>query len=126
MEFLYDHTGVFATKYNNATYYYRKDAQKNIIALLDNTGAVVVKYKYDAWGKCEIDASTTNITLANLNPFRYRGYYFDTETNLYFLQTRYYDPEVGRFINNEKGNIVAVTAPDHASLPIIGTDRKNL
>ena len=45
-----------------------------------------------------VDASTTNITLANLNPFRYRGYYFDTETNLYFLQTRYYDPEIGRFI----------------------------
>ena len=58
----------------------------------------MVEYKYDAWGKCVVDASTTNITLANLNPFRYRGYYYDTETNLYFLQTRYYDPEVGRFI----------------------------
>jgi YD repeat-containing protein len=50
LEFLYDHTGVFAVKHNNTTYFYRKDAQANIVALLDNTGAVVVKYKYDAWG----------------------------------------------------------------------------
>ena len=97
-KFLYDHTGVFAVKHNNATYFYRKDAQSNIVALLDNTGAVVVEYKYDAWDKCEIDASTTNTELANLNPFRYRGYYFDTETGFYFLKTRYYDPEIGRFM----------------------------
>ena len=99
LEFLYDHTGVFAIKHNNTTYFYRKDAQANIVALLDNTGAVVVKYTYDAWGKCTVDASATNTTLANLNPFRYRSYYYDTETNLYFLKTRYYDPEIGRFIS---------------------------
>ena len=98
LEFLYDHTGVFAVKHNNTTYFYRKDAQANIVALLDNTGAVVVKYRYDAWGKCVIDASTTNTELANLNPFRYRSYYFDTETDFYFLKTRYYDPEIGRFM----------------------------
>ena len=48
--------------------------QSNIVELLDNSGAVVVKYKYDAWGKCVVDASTTNTELANLNPFRYRSY----------------------------------------------------
>ena len=58
----------------------------------------MVKYKYDAWGKCVVDSSTTNTELANLNPFRYRSYYYDTETNLYFLKTRYYDPELGRFM----------------------------
>ena len=62
MEFLYDHTGVFAVKYDDKTYFYRKDAQANIVALLDNSGSVVVKYKYDAWGKCGVDASTTNHT----------------------------------------------------------------
>jgi len=98
LEFFYDHTGVFAFKYNGSTYFYRKDALENIVALLDNTGAVVVKYKYDAWGKCIIDASTTNTELANINPFRYRSYYFDTETGFYFLKTRYYDPEIGRFM----------------------------
>ena len=58
----------------------------------------MVKYKYDAWGKCVVDTSTTNTTLANLNPFRYRSYYLDTETRFYFLKTRYCDPEIGRFM----------------------------
>ena len=62
MEFLYDHTGVFAVKHNGSTYFYRKNAQNDIIALLDNSGTVVVKYKYDACGKCVVDSSTTNTT----------------------------------------------------------------
>ena len=102
--FLYDHTGVFAVKYDNTTYYYRKDAQGNVIALLDNTGTVVVKYAYDAWGNCKaLNANGVEITdtahIGYLNPFRYRGYYYDTETGFYFLKTRYYDPEIGRFIS---------------------------
>ena len=99
LEFLYDHSGVFAVKHGSSTYFYRKNAQQDIIALLDSNGSVVVKYRYDAWGKCQttvVDSSATEI--ANLNPFRYRSYYFDTETDLYFLKTRYYDPEIGRFI----------------------------
>ena len=99
LEFLYDHTGVFAVKHGNETYYYRKDAQGNIVELLDKNGNPVVKYKYDAWGKCQttvVDSSAT--TIAELNPFRYRSYYLDTETNLYFLKTRYYDSEIGRFM----------------------------
>ena len=66
---------------------------------IDNNGNIVVKYWYDAWGNHTVSGS--NVTLANLNPFRYRGYYYDTETGLYFLQTRYYDPEVGRFLNRD-------------------------
>lgn len=90
-------------KYNNAVYFYRKDAQGNIIALLDSSGNVVVKYVYDAWGNhAVLDANGADITDVNhigvLNPFRYRGYFYDVETGLYYLQTRYYDPEIGRFI----------------------------
>ena len=86
-------------KYNNLTYFYRKNAQNDIIALLDNNSSVVVKCKYDAWGNCQTSVVDTNATeIANLNPFRYRSYYFDTETDFYFLKTRYYDPEIGRFI----------------------------
>ena len=58
----------------------------------------MVEYKYDTWGKCLttiLDESATDI--ASLNPFRYRSYYFDTETGFYFLKTKYYDPEIGRF-----------------------------
>ena len=70
-----------------------------MIALLDNTGKVVVKYRYDAWGKCQTTVTDDNASMiAELNPFRYRSYYYDTETGFYFLQTRYYDPEIGRFM----------------------------
>ncbi len=90
---------MFAVKQGGSTYFYRKNAQNDIIALLDNTGTVVVKYKYDAWGKCQTTVLTSAAsTIAELNPFRYRSYYFDTETGLYFLKTRYYDPEIGRFM----------------------------
>ena len=75
-------------------------------ALIDTNGNEVVQYWYDAWGNHKIvDANGNEITssnhLGNLNPFRYRGYYYDVETGLYFLQTRYYDPEVGRFLNRD-------------------------
>ena len=69
------------------------------IALLDSNGNVVVKYVYDAWGNHGVEVvNSACATLANLNPFRYRSYYYDPETELYYLQTRYYDPEIGRFI----------------------------
>lgn len=91
-------------KYNNAVYFYRKDAQGNITALLDNSGNTVVKYRYDAWGNHAVqDANGADIAdashIGNRNPFRYRGYYYDTETGLFYLTSRYYDPEIGRFIN---------------------------
>lgn len=84
-------------RYNGVNYVYRKDAQGNIIAILDSYGNAVVEYSYDAWGNNNVGG--TSVTLGNLNPFRYRGYYYDTETKLYFLQTRYYDQKIGRFIN---------------------------
>ena len=66
----------------------------------------MVEYYYDAWGNHKVvdekgDEITDQNNIGNLNPFRYRGYYYDTETGLYFLQTRYYDPEVGRFLNRD-------------------------
>ena len=102
LEFIYDNSGVIGLKYGENTYFYRRDCQGNIIAILDSAGAVVVEYKYDAWGNHEAEvASEDYVALANLNPYRYRGYYFDEETGLYYLQTRYYDPEVGRFISRD-------------------------
>ena len=109
--FYYDFEGVTAFKYtdknnNDMLFFYQKDAQGNIIAIVDSTGSVVVQYYYDAWGNHKVvDANGDEITdqddIGNVNPFRYRGYYYDTETGLYFLQTRYYDPEVGRFLNRD-------------------------
>ena len=103
LEFLYDNDGVAAVVQGENTYLYRKDAQGNICALLDSEGNVVVKYVYDAWGNhAVVDADGNDITdeghIGNKNPYRYRGYYYDADLKLYWLQTRYYDPETGRFV----------------------------
>lgn len=65
------------------------------------------EYTYDPWGK--VLSVTGNETLGNLNPFRYRGYYYDTETSLYYLQSRYYDPQTGRFLNSDDVNYIGTT-----------------
>ena len=110
LEFIYDHTGLLAVEFAGSRYFYRKNAQNDIIALLDNDGNVVVKYVYDAWGVCYTIVLDDNATdIANLNPFRYRSYYYDIETNLYFLKTRYYDPEICRFITIDD---ISYLAPD--------------
>ena len=62
------------------------------------TGQIVAKYSYDAWGKCTV-TNATGYAVGDKNPFRYRGYYYDTETGLYYLNSRYYNPEFGRFIS---------------------------
>ncbi len=90
----------------NGLRFYRKDVQGNIIAILDNDGEVVVRYEYDAWGNHKVlDGNGNEITdpehIGHLNPIRYRGYFYDEETGLYYLQTRYYDPTIGRFISQD-------------------------
>ena len=104
MEFIYDHEGAVGFKYNGNLYAYRKNAQGDVIEILDSTGSVVVKYTYNAWGEHKVydntgAENTTSDFIGNLNPIRYRSYYYDVETQLYYLNTRYYDPAVGRFIN---------------------------
>ncbi|OQB24455.1 MAG: tRNA nuclease WapA precursor [Firmicutes bacterium ADurb.Bin182] len=85
--------------YNGSVYFYVRNAQNDIVSIVDSTGTVVVTYSYDAWGKLFDVSGAKATTLGKDNPFRYRGYYFDSETGLYYLQSRYYNPEWGRFIN---------------------------
>ena len=78
-----------------------KNVQGDIVGLIDSTGALVVEYKYDAWGN---PISTRTLTseydaLAELNPFRYRGYVWDNQTTIYYLFSRYYSPYMNRFLN---------------------------
>ena len=92
--------GVCGFRYNNSKYYYEKNLQGDITAIYDESGDKKAEYQYDAWGNHTIVADIDGI--GTLNPFRYRGYYYDTETGLYYLNSRYYDPQTGRFINADK------------------------
>ena len=96
----YDASGqLISVNYNGTEYYYLRNGQTDIVGLMDGSGTKVVEYTYDAWGKLISTTGTLANTLGADNPFRYRGYYYDTETGLYYLMARYYDPEVCRFIS---------------------------
>ena len=83
--------------HNGAEYYYIKNIQGDFVGIMDAAGTQVVTYTYDSWGK--LLSISGNTELGNRNPFRYRGYYYDGETGFYYVSSRYYDPEVGRWIN---------------------------
>ena len=97
LNFTYDASGTPLTmSIDDTVYYYVTNLQGDVVKLLDSAGNTVAAYSYDAWGVC------TGQTLSFVelyNPLRYRGYVYDVETGLYYLQSRYYDPEVGRFLN---------------------------
>ena len=102
LEFFYDESGVpygFSYKSSSsaapAMYYYVTNLQGDVTNVLDASGSTVASYTYNAWGK----VLTATGSMASINPIRYRGYYFDTETGLYYLKSRYYDPELARFVN---------------------------
>ena len=87
--------------FNSTEYYFYKNLQGDVIAITNNAGTVVARYTYDAWGVPTITEDTSGCNIANINPFRYRSYYYDPEIGMYYLQSRYYDPSVGRFITRD-------------------------
>ena len=101
MTFVYGSEGVMgfnlsgSTEETNGNYLYRKNLFGDITGIMNESGAVVYEYTYSAFGKSDKDEETG---IGAKNPFRYRGYCYDDETGLYYLKSRYYDPEVGRFI----------------------------
>ena len=100
LRFTYGATGSpMALTYNGTYYYYVTNVQGDVIAILNNAGTAVVEYAYDAWGNPISATGTMAQTLGKLNPLRYRGYVYDEETGLYYVSSRYYDPEIGRWIN---------------------------
>ena len=109
LEFVYDDGNQpFAVIYKHGQttelYYYVLNAQGDVSAILDSSGRLAASYDYDAWGNCTVYDSSAKVltdptSIANLNPLRYRGYYYDAETGFYYLQSRYYDPAICRFIN---------------------------
>ncbi|WP_304033654.1 RHS repeat domain-containing protein [Ruminococcus bromii] len=96
--FYYDSDGSATSfSYNGTMYFYVKNLQGDVIRIIDLAGTEVASYVYDSWGNIKDTKGDT--TVRELNPIRYRGYVYDTETSLYYLQSRYYDPFTGRFLN---------------------------
>ena len=85
--------------YNGTIYTYIHNLQGDVVGLLDNSGNLVVEYKYDAWGKAISTTGSLAATLGKRNPFRYRSYVYDEETGLYYLESRMYNPETYRFVS---------------------------
>jgi len=113
--YLYDDKGaIMGISYGYDTYTFAKNIQGDVIGIYSG-GGLVAKYEYNAYGQIlsitnasGADISNNASHIANINPFRYRGYYYDTETGFYYLQSRYYDPVVGRFLNADDVSAFAV------------------
>ena len=103
-------------KNGTEVYHYQYGTSGDIVRICDAQGSVVARYNYDAWGKCRVytsnwvditENSGYNNHIGRINPFRYKGYYYDEGTGLYYLQSRYYDPETRRFINADNVGVVS-------------------
>ena len=108
VQFVYDTQGKpFMLRLNGKTdYFYLYNGLGDITGLVDSSNQVVVRYQYNSWGKVTSTQDTSGVSLATLNPFRYRKYVYDPETGLYCLGSRYYDPEVGRFVNADDTDVI--------------------
>ena len=101
MHFFYDAQSRPAmVEFNGAVYSYIHNLQGDVVGIVDSAGSRVVEYKYDAWGKPTLVRTLTTAyeLLAELNPFRYRGYVYDGETGFYYLRSRYYVPRLSKFL----------------------------
>ena len=106
--FFYDSVGeIVGFKYNGNNYLYIKNSMGDIVGIAESAGNLITSYTYDAWGKVT-SVTGSNTSIGELNPFRYRGYYYDSDIQLYYLQSRYYDPEIGRFINYDDVNYIGI------------------
>ena len=106
--FYYDSDdNVTSFKHNGTMYYYVKNLQGDVVEIINQAGTVYATYEYDAWGNIESDSGEP--ILRRLNPFRYRSYVYDNETGLYYLQSRYYDPTTGRFLEADDTAYIGAT-----------------
>ena len=115
MYFQYDTNGIpLGFIYNGVQYFYMTNQMGDVIAVTDSNGNILAEYAYDAWGVL-LAIGTTNednaeqLAIANANPLRYRGYYYDTETGYYYLQSRYYDASICRFINSDIPEVAKIS-----------------
>ncbi|MDD6603715.1 MAG: RHS repeat-associated core domain-containing protein [Eubacteriales bacterium] len=110
MQFIYDGSNdLLGFTYNGATYFYVKNLQGDVIAVIDSAGAEKAVYEYGAYGTLIYSGGD----LADVNPMRYRGYYYDSDFGGYYLQSRYYAPEFAKFINSDLPEYAQVQKADH-------------
>ena len=104
--YLYDSTGIAGMIFEGEYYFFVKNTLGDVVCITDTSGEIEGYYTYESWGYA-IDAIGY---MAEINPFRYRGYYYDNETGFYYLQTRYYDPSTMRFINADDYELIPTLA----------------
>ena len=107
LDFYYDeNSSLLGFAYDGQDYWYIYNVQNDIIGILDKDGTEVVSYTYDSWGAPISVTGKLAQTIGVINPFRYRGYYYDTEIGLYYINSRFYDPITSRCLNTDDINIL--------------------
>lgn len=112
LEFIYDNGGApYSVIYSRGnevdTYYYILNQQGDVIRIVDTSGKTVSEYTYNGWGEILNVSNAKDSEIGTLNPIRYRGYYYDSELNMYYLQSRYYDPVMKRMIASDDESLTA-------------------
>ena len=120
MYFQYDNSGnPTGFRLNGTQYFYLNNQMGDVIGITDSTGSLIATYTYGAWGEVlattpATPGSSSQLAIADANPLRYRGYYLDQETGYYYLQSRYYDSGLSRFINADTPEIISFTNSEWA------------
>ena len=112
LEFIYDNGGApYSVIYSRGneldTYYYILNQQGDVIRIVDTSGKTVAEYTYNGWGEILNVSNAKGSEIGTLNPIRYRGYYYDSELNMYYLQSRYYDPVMKRMIASDDESLTS-------------------
>lgn len=98
----YDETGSpMGMRVDGQDYFFQRNAQGDVTGIYDPNGELIVTYTYDSWGKLTEVGGAYSHTIGEYNSLRYRGYYYDADTGLYYANSRYYDPETHRFVNSD-------------------------
>ena len=98
LRYFYDIDGLCGIRYNGTNYIVVRNAHGDVVMLLNGRN-VVAQYYYDAWGNCEVIQYNDTENIGNINPFRWKGHYYDVESGLYYANGSYYDPEVGLHVD---------------------------